>query len=336
MIPPACPATPSRPSISISYTTVCNIACAHCSVHGGPARKGCLGVETASECVRQAADAGVRIVSFTGGECTLFMDDLLAIMAAGQEKGVTYSLTTNAHWARGPDEARAVVERLRDAGLEHLRISADAFHQRFIPLRHVTWAIEAALSARIAVKVDAVVRRRDPVTAQIVSALRRYPILVELQPLVGQGRALEALAPEDFPSTSTSAVAPVGCVKSGQVFVTDTGDAFSCCNASSVAEEDRRSYRTLAFHLGDVRVRGIASVLDAASRSDVIRTIRDSGPFGLFSKYRAIAPGLRDREFPHGTSVCAACRRVVAWLGPEYGVGDAGDRATPDALGERR
>ena len=61
------------------------------------------------------------------------------------------SLVTNASWATSISAARRILRSLKEAGLGELNYSVDDFHQAYIPLAHIVYAVEAALELEIPV-----------------------------------------------------------------------------------------------------------------------------------------------------------------------------------------
>jgi GTP 3',8-cyclase len=154
--------------LRISVTDRCNFRCSYCMPRSefGPGFKflpaaEILSFEEIARLARIFVDLGVRKLRITGGEPLLRRDlpDLIALLPRGP--GIDVALTTNGSLL---DKQ---VERLRDAGLGRVTVSLDslddATFQRMndadVPVSRVLGGIDAALSAGLRVKVNAVIRR---------------------------------------------------------------------------------------------------------------------------------------------------------------------------------
>ncbi len=96
--------------------------------------------------------APVPLVVFTGGEPTLFLREVLATLQQISQNSDTFSrLVTNASWATSLPTARRILRSLKESGLGELNYSVDDFHQAYVPLAHIGYAVEAGLELEIPV-----------------------------------------------------------------------------------------------------------------------------------------------------------------------------------------
>lgn len=119
---------------SLLFTYRCTIACDHCLFHCSPARPG----------VRASLDDGVeflgqlratdRVVHIAGGEALMYFGEVLAICRAADRVGAApHFIETNASWCVSDAVTRTRLLELRDAGVRGVLLSADPYHQRFVP-----------------------------------------------------------------------------------------------------------------------------------------------------------------------------------------------------------
>ena len=107
-------------------------------------------LQLALRLVEEAASLGqFSSVGFTGGEATLFLDDLLAIGDRLITLKLPFTLATAAQWGTSASDARRTIDALADRGLCRLNISHDPSHEKFVPRDHILNAVRAA-SARAA------------------------------------------------------------------------------------------------------------------------------------------------------------------------------------------
>lgn len=147
----------SSPSLAVwefaglMVTYWCNARCAFCYVYSGPDRGGRLGVDAAVRMWRGldrlAAEHGRKMrIHLAGGEPFGDWPHLLSIIRAARDAGLSSleKVETNAFWATDDDITRVRLEQLDALGMERLLISADYYHQRFVPANRVQRCVRIA------------------------------------------------------------------------------------------------------------------------------------------------------------------------------------------------
>lgn len=135
----------------------CNARCAFCYVYSGPNKKGpAMTVEQAIsfwQGLNTLIDEGgpnyhgVRCkIHLAGGEPFYDFDKILAIATAAKTLGLKFfeKVETNAFWAQDDVETRRKIQLLADAGMQMLMISADVYHQEFVPVERCVRAAKIA------------------------------------------------------------------------------------------------------------------------------------------------------------------------------------------------
>lgn len=126
------------PLLLLHYTALCNASCAHCIVESGPQRKGRMSLDLASNLIQGARDVPrLRTVVFSGGESFIYLDDVLTLCERAREEGMVTRIISNAYWAKSPEMAARMLERLGEAAVDQLVISFGEFHREFIPAERV-------------------------------------------------------------------------------------------------------------------------------------------------------------------------------------------------------
>lgn len=98
----------------------CNLSCPHCFTNSGPSEHTGPSEEAARSLITELAQAGIRRISFSGGE-PLLREDLERLMAFGRTKGLeAYGLVTNGFLA-----STARVKALKTEGLKTVQVSLD-------------------------------------------------------------------------------------------------------------------------------------------------------------------------------------------------------------------
>ncbi len=113
-------AAASAPVVIWNICMHCNMHCPHCyaAAIAEPSPSD-LSHEEGVELIDQLADAGVRVVIFSGGE-PLLRADAIELIAHAKRRGISPQLSTNGVLIDEP-----VAERLREAGVAYVGVSID-------------------------------------------------------------------------------------------------------------------------------------------------------------------------------------------------------------------
>ncbi len=147
----------------LMITYRCNARCASCYLACGPDRGGAMPVDAALavwEGLVAASPHGCRI-HLSGGEPFLDWPRLIEICRAARRQGLgpLQKVETNAFWATDDAIVADYCRALDEAGMETLAISADPYHQQFVPLANCRRAAAVAADVLGAARVQ--VRWRD-------------------------------------------------------------------------------------------------------------------------------------------------------------------------------
>jgi hypothetical protein len=123
---------PVETSLVLHYTELCNAKCAHCVVEAGPWRRGHADPAALHAALEGAAEAGVRHVVLTGGESFVFLDQVLELCRLARRLGMRTRVITNAYWARSPERAARMLERVAGEGIDQLVVSFDEYHLPYV------------------------------------------------------------------------------------------------------------------------------------------------------------------------------------------------------------
>jgi len=137
--------------IDLLPTFRCTSRCRHCSYRSCPERSGEMSLEDAEKYIGEAARFGIEWVWVGGGEPFLCRNLLPGIVRAAKKVVVPdIHVATNGYWAETPSMAIRELRLLKDAGVNIIGLSIDAFHQGHTPLDYVKSALTAA--ARVGFK----------------------------------------------------------------------------------------------------------------------------------------------------------------------------------------
>jgi hypothetical protein len=104
-----------------------------------------MDVGTAEAYLQQAIGMGAEILCISGGEPLLFLDTVTKICQKARNLEMqSIWVFTNSYWAVDSNTAKKTLMRLKKAGVTKLCLSADGFHQPFVPTSRVRESISGA------------------------------------------------------------------------------------------------------------------------------------------------------------------------------------------------
>ena len=187
-------------------TNMCNLRCKHCYRAATPTPAPTeLSTEGARMVIRQLADAGVPILSFSGGE-PLMRRDFFEICKCALDHDFYISVATN-----GTLITRGLAERMADAGVQYVDISVDSskpeYHDAFRgvdgswkrAVRAIRYCKDAGMYVCMATTVTKINHRELPSIVKLAEDLQVNRIVIFNY--IPTGRASEAseldLSPEE-------------------------------------------------------------------------------------------------------------------------------------------
>jgi len=227
----------------------------------------------------------VEWISFTGGEPFLLPEMLHDLVGYASERGFRTECVTNCFWAETETAAGRRLGRLADAGLDVVNISADDFHQRYIPFDRVRNCYRAARSLGLRVVIMCAVARSSTLTAREVIGLLGDPgirivdgetpaeaasaVAVETG-FIPVGRAAEI--PEDEWLIGDGPVEGACNLVLRDVAIDPFGRVLPCCSAAGMTE---------AAEVGNARRDGLRSLIEKAGQRTLFKVLSAEGPLGL-------------------------------------------------------
>jgi len=301
----------------LTYT--CVSQCTHCLYHAGPQAQGVMAVNDARSYLNQAGD--IQWISIHGGEPFLYFDTLLKTIESAHAVDIgEIWVMTNCYWAKSFTHACEKLKRVKEAGCTHIWISADAFHQDFIPLERVKTALKAARACSfeniiinsLYLGCDQDQNEFNRKTHQILSELgslddiitswESFSIGVALSVV---GRAADTLAPllnRKSPPSGPCVLPPYlgSDIDSPQAFEIDPFGWVLLCPGVSV---------------GNAKATSLSHILDTYDPASipVLKTLRKEGPIGLLkeAETKGYTPGMYVNE-------CHMCYEVRKYLRKDY------------------
>ena len=133
---------------AILYTYRCTIACRHCCFgscgHRPDVR---MSTEQALGHLRRLHELG-RVIHIAGGECMMYWDALSELLRAAPREAVQpHFIETTCSFASDDGIVRERLGELRDCGVAGILLSADPYHQAFVPPENFLRVRRAATEA---------------------------------------------------------------------------------------------------------------------------------------------------------------------------------------------
>ncbi|WP_428559762.1 MAG: radical SAM protein [Solidesulfovibrio sp. DCME] len=233
--------TPWRRRLFLGLTTWCNARCEHCATDSSPAATARMGWDDALHILEQAAALGFELAVLSGGEVMGRFDEVLALVRQGARLGLRVWIESNGFWGGVADQARAAAHRLRDAGLEQLVFSTDAYHLPDVPLESFLRAVDAAEAVGLGYHVDMTESHLTEAHNELLAQLREAGIEPYIWVLSPLGRA------RDLPDRAFRSRPLASCGEcDGLCFAFDPwARAWCCCNFRQHGQESRLSLGSL-------------------------------------------------------------------------------------------
>lgn len=142
--------------IEFVLTYACTGRCKHCSEGDHKPHAERINPDAAIDAVRKiCAEYDIKTLLVFGGEPLIYKDAVYAIMSVAKELNIEKrQIITNGYFSSNLDEIRAVAKRLGELSVNDLLISADAFHQEYIPLDTVLAFAKEAKSCEIPTRLS--------------------------------------------------------------------------------------------------------------------------------------------------------------------------------------
>lgn len=298
--------------LELTLTTKCNSRCAYCQANAGPWQNQVMEVEDAWGYLSEAARvADLKSFLVFGGEPMLYPARAIAVFEKAQQLGIPrVDMLTNGIWGRDMNEAERLAKKLKDAGLNQLGISVDAFHIQHVPLEYPRNAAQASLRATIenitwnvaVIESLAASNHYDRMTAHLLKELEPVGIEAHVHKVVPAGRALETI-PQYFQHASLEGP----------------------CEGETPMENTLTDPHTLTIEpsgsvdvcwrlsIGNARKTLLSRIISEYDwqRNPVVKTLAEEGPMGLLKNRRSCADRFNAAAFINKCHLCVKVREAL-------------------------
>jgi len=184
-------------------TEKCNSRCIHCQGEHSPEKEGVIEIEDGLTYIEEMTSV-TKLESFMifGGESMLYPERTIELFQKAKALCIPkIELITNGFWGKDGNRAQNLATQLKDAGVNEVLISVDAFHLPHIPLAYPRNAALASLTAgieRVAwniaiIEGENALNKFDRKTSEILRTLAPLGLEVHTSRVWPQGRARTTL-----------------------------------------------------------------------------------------------------------------------------------------------
>lgn len=286
-------------SLIFNICNQCNMRCRHCSNEDSLSDHMKADSLLILKWLEDASDAGIREVTFVGGEPFLFLNDLVLYCAKAKELGMNSCIITNAYWANTKDEALQILNKLD--GLSSLLVSSDVFHLEYIDSRVIENALDACIEMNINVALNATCAMKSE-KKKIWDMYSKYKnhIFINTHMLMPIGAA-KKLCIEKWVLKEKIDLLPTMCGISNFLVGMD-GEVHGCCNA--ILSKNQLLY------VGNIKQNAVKEIIQKINEDPLYKFIKTYGPRGI-GKVIKDSPYYNKLEQNQYTCECDFCVDIL-------------------------
>lgn len=132
-------------TLTLITTYRCTAACPNCCFNCSPQPQitEMMPLEKIKEYISSAIQCfpSLKVVVFTGGECTLLGDNLIESIKFAKSLGLSTRIVTNGHWGKDIQCTSFWINSFAEVGLDEINFSTGDEHSLFIPIDALTYAV---------------------------------------------------------------------------------------------------------------------------------------------------------------------------------------------------
>ena len=142
--------------IEFVVTYACTGRCKHCSEGDHKSCGTHIDPAVAADAIKKIASGyAIKTVMTFGGEPLLYPDAVYEVMKAAKGLDIPRrQVITNGYFSKDAAKIAEVASRLAECGVNDLLLSADAFHQEYIPIDPVKIFAEEAKNAGVPIRIQ--------------------------------------------------------------------------------------------------------------------------------------------------------------------------------------
>ena len=248
----------------------CNVRCRHCSNEEMLSTSQVMDEKIIEKALKEGKEAGLKQITFVGGEPFLAYSSLQKYCCLAKENGVNACAITNGYWAKSKEAALETLTAL--PGLTSLFLSTDFYHLEFISYSIIENALWACFELGIKVSLNATcAKKEDRKLLRNLFQQYKNKVYLNVQMLMPIGAAKKIEIERFVLKEKIDRLGHVCGI--GNYYVDMNGDVYGCCN--SLLLEKRM------FYYGNLREMSLSQIQKEASRDSLYQYICKKGPRGI-------------------------------------------------------
>lgn len=271
-----------------------------------------MGVKDAHSYLTEATSVS-NLNSFMvfGGEPMLYPNQAIAIFQKANEFRIPkIEMLTNGVWGKNKENAEKQAIKLKEAGLNDVGISVDAFHLQYIPLEYPRNAAFALLKAGVedvtwnvtVIESINAANEYDMKTSQMLKTLESVGIDAHVHKIISVGRAVQnlrrhfQLTPLEGPCQGDPILDNV-LTNPESICIEPSGEVDICWNLAIGNANEKRLSQIISEY--DWR------------KSPTIKTLAEEGPLGLLKSAEKCSYRFRREEYVSKCHLCTEIRKTL-------------------------
>lgn len=236
-------------------------------------------------------------IGFAGGEAVLRLELLCELIVQCKDLGLTPIVVSSGFWGRSKSQTERIISHLRSAGLDHIQLSLDSDHLKFIEIEHIATAVAACKKANFKnIKVMGTSNGNSNNFADLVIYLEQVlKISTEGLDLLDRNRVShERFESEQKTYTLDNLeknICKPHCLT--ELMIDVNGDVYPCCN-------------NFVGRIGNLHEEDIESILIKAGDRSEFQIFQEIGPINYARRLdRELGTDFGNRQYGSWCEVCS-------------------------------
>lgn len=201
-------------TLAFTLFNTCNASCSMCCFECTPQSDDVLDISRVKEYIAESASIDeIKTISFTGGEPFLKYKSLVELVKYASYHSKRVTTISNGFWATSYDKAIKRLAELQASGLNHISISHDFYHKKYVKTEYVANLLRAASSLGVSSTL-AMVKMKNQDIGAIVDELGNslYATTLEILPCLPAGGARRNFSDDSFDRTIPTDTKGLKCI----------------------------------------------------------------------------------------------------------------------------
>jgi len=296
-------------ALGILVTMKCPLECAHCGVESSPRREEVLDCDLIVSRLREVGEQGkIKQLIITGGEPFSVRPLLHSILEVALEYDIYTYVQSSGFWASSKERAISTLTQL--PRITHLGISADEYHESFVPLQYVKNALEAALECGMLPELCLRVwdMENDPFLQHFYDVIGQDlldQVYLDFEKIIPVGRGSQFISADQIQKNKIDHLSEGACDLAHQPSVDCDGKVLACCNT-------RMARKYPALQLGDLNKKSFTQMTNEAEENYLLQAIRVWGPKRLAEIVIEQGMGDRLKGIYDKNNICLLCTDLLS------------------------